>query len=169
MCALNEGPVDHHQPALGYVNPRLSDEAEQVSSDYEENAEFIKFFLPAGEIDIVVGTALTERPFEVIPYAGRDIKCETCAEIIAKKMWHRGNQAMARDLFDLRRNLTPLTASDFNVLSHSAWSRPVASSNRYGSRLAIEFEGTVQVRLRAQPVGVRREAFTQGRLIYRCA
>ena len=40
---------------LGYINPRLSDVAEQVSADYQENAEFIKFFLPAGEIDIVVG------------------------------------------------------------------------------------------------------------------
>ncbi|MDO8753029.1 MAG: nucleotidyl transferase AbiEii/AbiGii toxin family protein, partial [Anaerolineales bacterium] len=29
------------------------------------------------------------------------IKFETCAEIIAKKMWHRGNQAKARDLYDL--------------------------------------------------------------------
>lgn len=86
---------------LGYVNPRLSDVAEQVSTDYEENAEFIKFFLPAGEIDIVVGTALTGRPFDTVVHAGRDIKFETCAEIIAKKMWHRGYQAKARDLFDL--------------------------------------------------------------------
>ena len=86
---------------LGYVNPRLSDVAEQISSDYEENAEFVKFFLAAGEIDIVVGSALTDQPFEVQPYAARDIKFETCAEIIAKKMWHRGNQSKARDLFDL--------------------------------------------------------------------
>lgn len=86
---------------LGYVNPRLSEEAEQVSADYSENAEFIKLFLPAGEIDIVVGTALTEQPFEQVAYAGRDIKLETCGEIIAKKMWHRGYQAKARDLFDL--------------------------------------------------------------------
>lgn len=86
---------------LGFVNPRLSDEAEEVSTDYEENAEFIKLFLPAGEIDIVVGTALTDTPFDVVTHAGRDIKFETCAEIIAKKMWHRGNQAKARDLFDL--------------------------------------------------------------------
>ena len=86
---------------LGYLNPRLSDVAEQVSADYEENAEFIKLFLPAGEIDIVVGSALTEQPFELVSHAGRDIKFETCAEIIAKKMWHRGNQAKARDLFDL--------------------------------------------------------------------
>ena len=86
---------------LGYLNPRLSDVAEQVSADYEENAEFIKLFLPAGEIDIVVGSALTEQPFELVSHTGRDIKFETCAEIIAKKMWHRGNQAKARDLFDL--------------------------------------------------------------------
>jgi hypothetical protein len=86
---------------LGFVNPRLSDEAEQVSADYEENAEFIKLFLPAGEIDIVVGTALTDQPFDVVRHAGRDIKFETSAEIIAKKMWHRGNQAKARDLYDL--------------------------------------------------------------------
>ena len=86
---------------LGYLNPRLSDVAEQVSADYEENAEFIKFFLPSGEIDIVVGTPLTDRPFDVVEYEGRDIKMETCAEIIAKKMWHRGNRAKARDLYDL--------------------------------------------------------------------
>lgn len=86
---------------LGYVNPRLSDVAEQVSSDYEEHAAFIKFFLPEGEIDIVVGASLTPQAFERVTYAGRKIKLETCAEIIAKKMWHRGDQAKARDLFDL--------------------------------------------------------------------
>lgn len=86
---------------LGYLNPRLSDAAEQITVDYEENAEFIKLFLPAGEIDIVVGTPLTEQPFEVVHHEGREVKVETCAEIIAKKMWHRGNRAKARDLFDL--------------------------------------------------------------------
>jgi len=86
---------------LGYVNPRLSDTAEQITTDYEENAEFIKLFLPAGEIDIVVGTPLTERPFDLMSHEGREIKVETCAEIIAKKMWHRGDRAKARDLFDL--------------------------------------------------------------------
>jgi hypothetical protein len=86
---------------LGYLDPRLSDVAEHITADYEENAEFIKLFLPAGEIDIVVGTPLTPQPFDVVPYAGREIKVETCAEIIAKKMWHRGPSAKARDLFDL--------------------------------------------------------------------
>lgn len=86
---------------LGYVNPRLSGVAEQVSTDYEENAEFIKLFLPAGEIDIVVGASLVDQPFDVVTHEGRKIRVETCAEIIAKKMWHRGHHGKARDLFDL--------------------------------------------------------------------
>jgi len=86
---------------LGYVNPRLSDVAERVSTDYEESAEFIKLFLAAGEIDIVAGGSLTPQPFDEVLYSGRKVKVETCAEVIAKKMWHRGDRARTRDLYDL--------------------------------------------------------------------
>jgi predicted nucleotidyltransferase component of viral defense system len=86
---------------LGYVNPRLSDAAESISTDYEETAEYIKLFLPEGEIDVVVGSALTDVPHEMIDYQGRVIRVETSAEILAKKMWHRGHRAKGRDLFDL--------------------------------------------------------------------
>ena len=34
-------------------------------------------------------------------YDGRQLRVETSAEIIAKKMWHRGDRAKGRDLFDL--------------------------------------------------------------------
>jgi hypothetical protein len=86
---------------LGYVNPRLSEQAEAITTDYEESAEYIKLFLPTGEIDIVVGESLTKTPFDVVRYADRSIRVETCAEIIAKKFWHRGDRAKARDLYDL--------------------------------------------------------------------
>ena len=86
---------------LGYVNPRLSDVAESVSADYEEAAEYIKLFLREGEIDVVVGSSLTDDPYQVVEYRGRTIRVETSAEIIAKKMWHRGDRAKARDLYDL--------------------------------------------------------------------
>lgn len=86
---------------LGYINPRLSDVAESISSDYEEAAEYIKLFLAEGEIDVVVGSPLTDRPYETIEHQGRPIRVETSAEIIAKKMWHRGDRAKGRDLFDL--------------------------------------------------------------------
>jgi predicted nucleotidyltransferase component of viral defense system len=86
---------------LGYVNPRLSDIAEEICSAYEENAEYIKLRLADGEIDIVVGQSLTTEPFEVVEHNGRSIRVETSAEIIAKKIWHRGDRAKVRDLFDL--------------------------------------------------------------------
>jgi hypothetical protein len=86
---------------LGHVTPRLSDAAEGVSTDYVEAAEFVKLLLPTGEIDVVVGEPLTDDPWEEAIYRGRKILLETNAEIIAKKMYHRGHQAKARDLFDL--------------------------------------------------------------------
>jgi hypothetical protein len=86
---------------LGYLSPRLSEVAEAITTDYEENAEFIKLYLPHGEIDVVVGEALTAAPFDLVSHGGRDIRVETSAEILAKKLWHRGDRGAARDLFDL--------------------------------------------------------------------
>jgi hypothetical protein len=57
--------------------------------------------LPTGEIDIVVGQPLTDGAWEPVMHEGRLIRVETNAEIIAKKMHWRGQQAKARDLFDL--------------------------------------------------------------------
>jgi hypothetical protein len=86
---------------LGYVTPRLCDAAEHLTTDYVETAEWIKLLMPTGEIDIVVGEPLTEHPWERVAHRGREILVETNAEILAKKMHHRGHQAKARDLFDL--------------------------------------------------------------------
>lgn len=86
---------------LGYVTPRLCDVAEDLTTEYVEAAGYVKLLLPTGEIDIVVDEPLTAQPWEVVQHKGRAILVETNAEIIAKKMHHRGDQAKARDLFDL--------------------------------------------------------------------
>jgi Nucleotidyl transferase AbiEii toxin, Type IV TA system len=86
---------------LGHMTPRLSDSAQALTTDYVEAAEYVKLLLPTGEIDIVVGEPLTEQPWEMVIHRGRRVAIETNAEIVAKKMYHRGNQAKARDLFDL--------------------------------------------------------------------
>ena len=44
---------------------------------------------------------LTKPGFETWQIDGHSINVETSVEIIAKKMWHRGNAVTARDLFDL--------------------------------------------------------------------
>ena len=86
---------------LGHVTPRLSDAAERLTAEYVEAAGYVKLLMPGGEIDIVVGEPLTGQPWEVVAHRGRQILVETNAEIVAKKMHHRGYQAKARDLFDL--------------------------------------------------------------------
>lgn len=86
---------------LGFVSPRLSDAAESVTHDYVEGPGYIKLLRPEGEIDFVASPNLTQSPFEVWNLLGRQVRVETSAEIVAKKLWHRGDRATARDLFDL--------------------------------------------------------------------
>ena len=87
---------------LGFVTPRLSDVAAAVSTQYvEDQSSYVKLIRPEGEIDFVAAPNLTQSPFEVWNIGGKTIRVETAAEIIAKKLWHRGDSANARDLFDL--------------------------------------------------------------------
>jgi len=86
---------------LGFVSPRLSEVAEAISDQYVEGAGYVKLLRPEGEIDFVASPNLTSTPFEIWELFGRPVKVETAVEIIAKKMWHRGDRATARDLFDV--------------------------------------------------------------------
>lgn len=91
--------------SLGYVSPRLSDVADTIcNSAYIEANSYVKLFVDdLGEIDIVAAPNLLprEHAFETWDLFGTPIKVETSAEIVAKKMYHRGDKATARDLFDL--------------------------------------------------------------------
>jgi hypothetical protein len=86
--------------SLGFVTPRLSDVAESITSDYVEAASYVKLYLPEGEIDFVAAPNLTTPGFEVETILGRQVRVETSVEIIAKKMWHRGDRITGRDIFD---------------------------------------------------------------------
>ncbi len=87
---------------LGFVTPRLSDVAAAVSDQYvEDQSSYVKLIRPEGEIDFVASPNLTNSPFEMWNIDGHHIRVETAAEIVAKKLWHRGDRATARDLFDL--------------------------------------------------------------------
>lgn len=86
---------------LGFVSPRLSDVAESVTHDYVEGPGYVKLMCPEGEIDFVAAPNLTSSPYEMWTLLGREVRVETAAEIVAKKLWHRGDRATARDLFDL--------------------------------------------------------------------
>jgi len=85
---------------LGYLTPRLNQKAEMLAPDYVEQAGFLKLYFPEGEIDFVASAPLTPNPTSTETIVGREIEVETSAEIIAKKVWHRGAEFTARDLFD---------------------------------------------------------------------
>ena len=92
--------IDNPQ-LLGLFNPRVTDAAQGITSEYSEGSNFVKLFLPAGEIDIVVAPSLVPNPTLSSQLLDREVQLERSAEIIAKKMWHRGDRVTARDLFDL--------------------------------------------------------------------
>ncbi len=85
---------------LGYVSPRLNDTAEALTSKYMETAISVKLFFAEGEIDFIASAPLTEKPFVTETVLGRRVRVETTAEILAKKVWHRGSEFTARDIFD---------------------------------------------------------------------
>lgn len=87
---------------LGFATPRLSDVAAEISDDYiEESSSYVKLIRLEGEIDFVASPNLTSPGFEEWHLKNNLIKVETGTEILAKKLWHRGDRATARDLFDL--------------------------------------------------------------------
>lgn len=87
---------------LGFATPRLSDVAAEISDDYiEKSSSYVKLIRPEGEIDFVASPNLTSPGFEEWHLKNNLIKVETGTEIVAKKLWHRGDRATARDLFDL--------------------------------------------------------------------
>ena len=97
-----------------------------VTHDYVEGPGYIKLLLPEGEIDFVASHNLTQAPFEMWQLLGRQVRVETSAEIVAKKLWHRGDRATARDLFDLalvieREPQALASASEFLVRHRSAF------------------------------------------------
>lgn len=85
---------------LGYVSPRLNDTAEALTSKYLETAIAVKLYFPEGEVDFIVSAPLTREPTAEEWVLSRKVQVDTTAEIMAKKVWHRGRDFTARDLFD---------------------------------------------------------------------
>ncbi len=115
---------------LGFVSPRLSDVAESVTQDYVEGPGYIKLLRPEGEIDFVASPNLTSQSYEEWDLLGRSVKVETSAEIVAKKLYHRGDRATARDLFDLalvieREPLTLASAAPYLVRHRDEFVRQI--------------------------------------------
>lgn len=118
---------------LGFVSPRLSDVAAGLTEDYTEQANaFVKLQFEEGEVDFVAAPNLLDNAWEPWDIHGQAVKVETAAEIIGKKMYHRGDRVTARDLFDLalvveREPESLLEAKPFLLLHRSAFVEQVCN------------------------------------------
>jgi hypothetical protein len=83
------------------VSPRLNDIAEALTQKYLETEMSVKLYFPEGEIDFIASSQVTKQPPAVERILGRDVRVESTAEIIGKKVRYRGRMFTGRDLFDL--------------------------------------------------------------------
>jgi hypothetical protein len=118
---------------LGFVSPRLSDTAADLTQDYtEQPGTFVKLQFEEGEIDFVASPNLLDDAWDTWDIGGRTVKVETAAEIITKKMYHRGDRVTARDLFDFalmieREPQHLLTATPFLIRHRQAFLSQIRS------------------------------------------
>jgi transcriptional regulator with XRE-family HTH domain len=107
---------------LGHVNPRLGGTPRRMTSQYEESSGHVKLYFREGEIDFVASPLLTSPGFTTESVVGHTMRLESDVEIVAKKMWHRGHEARAQDLFDLslvvERSPKDLTQAAEYLLRH---------------------------------------------------
>lgn len=87
---------------LSYLSPRLNDTVEDLCTDYDEGARFLKLSVERqGEIDFIAAPTLTQPGVVQRQIHGRDVLLETPAEIVAKKLRYRGAGLQARDVIDI--------------------------------------------------------------------
>lgn len=83
---------------IGYLSPRLNTHVEDLTANYDETAVSLKLRFAEGEIDFIVAAPLLQLPQESSPET--PFPLEPIAEVLAKKLFHRGWQLAPRDLFD---------------------------------------------------------------------
>jgi hypothetical protein len=89
---------------LGLLDPDKNDfEFEVLPTGYNgDGTGFLKLaFEGIGQIDFIVGQAMTSAPTTARIIEGRPVLLETVPEIITKKIYHRGAGITARDIFDI--------------------------------------------------------------------
>jgi hypothetical protein len=90
--------------SLAFLNPERSDLAFEVlpAAYHGDGSTFQKFAFPGiGEIDFIVGRAMTPCPTITHNIDGRTVLLDSIAEIIAKKVHYRGASITPRDIFDI--------------------------------------------------------------------
>lgn len=85
---------------LTELSPRFNGKSEEAL-DYQEMSQFISLTYKEGKVDFIASPTITK--FEAVKknFFGRAVRLDDPIEIVSKKIYFRGNQVLARDIFDL--------------------------------------------------------------------
>ena len=88
---------------LSFLDPQKHDfDFEVRPADYNgDGTRSLKLGFEFGQIDFIVAPPLTSSPTTQATVEGEMVLLETIPEIIAKKIYHRGNSIAPRDIFDI--------------------------------------------------------------------
>ena len=127
---------------LGHLTPRLNNDVEILTTHYIAQKESVKLIFKEGEIDFVAAGALTPKPVEIEVLFGREVSVETSTEIIAKKVWHRGANFTARDIFDLAMvaEKEPKALEGIKPILQDRKNLILMRIDKYGADLREDFE-----------------------------
>lgn len=90
----------HDAQFLSSLSPNLNDVTTE-SLDYNEMANYISLTYPEGKVDFIVAGQITEFSPSQKDFYGHRIMVEDPVEIVCKKIFYRGSEALPRDIFDL--------------------------------------------------------------------
>lgn len=137
---------------LPYLSPRTNAKAEALTGHYIEQQGFLKLVFPEGEIDFVVAGPLIRNPHQIEALMGREVRVERSAEIVAKKVWHRGPEFTARDIFDLAmvaerepaaiEEIKPILQSRAKVIADRIATREAALRETFNELEVLDYERT---------------------------
>lgn len=86
---------------LVFLTPRKNPITAKETDDYEEHSNYVKLRFGEYEINFIVAHTLTDLPPRKMCLFGRDIKLDSPAEILAKKIFYGASSINGRDLFDI--------------------------------------------------------------------
>jgi hypothetical protein len=89
--------------ALPFLDPQTHDFNFEIEpTDYKgDGARLLKLSFEFGEIDFIIAPSLTSRPTAQVIVEDEMVLLETIPEIIAKKVYQRGESIAPRDIFDI--------------------------------------------------------------------
>jgi len=85
---------------LNGLSPRLNETNEQALAYNEQNG-FISLTYPEGKVDYIVAAQISEFMPQRHSFFGEKVYLEDPVEIVVKKIFHRGEFVLTRDMFDL--------------------------------------------------------------------